>query len=460
MLKKYSCVLIALMMMLITFCGCSYKEIPEKSDIYDNGNWDRNLFEHWQKDGRLEKINISEHDFKKGVCSVCKSKIEDLGDSFVLINFNENSDIRRETRYDLGGNLINEINYEYDNEGRLVNELEHKYYYSKNDILQYSKLFQRGVLLFEYEYAVSEEGSVYAKKQICHDGENGSSLTEFDEYGNALIYNTFDKNGEKIMEITSEYAHHPNGGYYLKKEVILDYGRNEKITYEYDEHFQYILMINEDLAGIYYYEDVFENEYDENGNLVFRRRILNGELFEETYFREPLDLGYITEKHIVYGSDGSFTVFEYDENGKETSAVDYDPEGNIIRGFPFGQYSSERIFTNHLNSNLGFRPEINFTVSEDSILTEYNGENKTFEISGWEWEEFPFSKEEWAGFFDNPEQLIDLAPYGKIMYKPISHFQFMLFSNGDFACVSLMYLNMGSYNQLVIWHIEKLIPAE
>ena len=88
MLKKHFCVLITVFAVLVVFFGCFAEEKTEKPDAYDGSPWYRNLFEHWQTDGRLERINIGEHDFKKGVCSVCKSKIENLGDSFVLTNFN------------------------------------------------------------------------------------------------------------------------------------------------------------------------------------------------------------------------------------------------------------------------------------------------------------------------------------------------------------------------------------
>ncbi|MBR6657005.1 MAG: hypothetical protein IKL18_02390 [Oscillospiraceae bacterium] len=456
MLKKHLCVLIAIFAVLMAFSGCSSEEIPENSDLYENSPWHRNLFEHWQTDGRLEKINVGEHEFKNGVCSVCKTEIEDLGDSFVLTDYREDSKPRRETRYDPSGNMINEINYEYDVEGRLVNKLEHEYYYNKSGILTNSKLFQRGALLYEYEYATAANGSVYTKKQTCHDGENGSSLTEYDEHGNALIYNTYDKNGETITEITSEYSLNSSGNHYVSREVILNYGRNEKIIYEYDEHYQYTLVISEDFAGTYYYEDVYENEYDENGNLVYKRRFQNGQLMEETYFRDPSDTSYVIEKYITYGNDGTFAVFEYDIYGNETNVTDYYKDGSKGVAVAFGEYSFERIFTNPLNSSIS-SSGLKLEIKDSYVSLEDGGESKEFGIRDWIWEEFPFSEEEWNSMFIEGETF-DLKEYGNVMYKSLNQTMFMLSADGELWFIRLFPNNIT--NGFYVWSIDKLIFAE
>ena len=454
-LKKHFCVLITVFAVLVVFFGCFAEEKTEKPDAYDGSPWYRNLFEHWQTDGRLERINIGEHDFKKGVCSVCKSKIENLGDSFVLTNFNEDSNPRRETEYDPDGNVINEINYEYDAEGRLVNKLEHKYYYDENGILTNSKLFQRGALFYEYEYAEAKDGSVYAKKQICHDGENGSAIMEFDENGNCLVYNTFDKKGEKIQEVTSEYAVHPSGNYYITRETTFHYGRNEKIVYEYDEHYQYTLVITEDLAGTYYYEDVYENEYDENGNMVFQRRFQNGQLMEETYFREPKDIGYVIEKYITYGNDGSCKVFEYDINGNETSVTNY-KDGTKGVKIAFGEYSSERIFKNGLNSFFGFG--MTWKIDEISVSVNTESDSKYYDVYEWYWEELPFSEEEWNSMFMEGEAF-SLDGYENIKYQSIGADVFMLSADEELWFIQL-FPNNRTENSFYVWSIDKLILLE
>ena len=89
-----------------------------------------------------------------------------------------------------------------------------------------------------------------------------------------------------------------------------------------------------------------------------------------------------------------------------------------------------------------------------------NGEEKTFPVEEWKWEEFPYSEEEWSALFANPEDLFDLEPFGKILYQPIDDFKFMLLANGDLWFVGLSFLNTGNDCPLVLWSIDKLVPFE
>ena len=474
-LKKYICVLIAFLTVLMAFSGCGWEveivdpteetqktensesEISvselEETPENDSSPWYRNLSEHWQTDERLEKINIGGHEFKNGTCSVCKTEMEDLGDSIVLSDYSKDSNLRRRTEYDPDGKIINEINFEYDNEGRLVNRLEHEYYYSESGILTGSKLFQRDILLFEYEYAAAKDGSVYKKKETCYDEENGNAVIEYDELGNSISYVAFDKSGELLQDCKFEYALDSRGNYYVARETTFDYGRNEKKIYEYDEHFQYTLMLTEALDGSYRYEDVYENEYDEKGNMIFMRRFQDGRLLEETYFRGSEE-GYVIERYITYGKDGFCRVFEYDIHGNETEVTCY-KDGEKGIEVAFGEYSSERIFKNGLNSFSGFGLE--WKINDISVSVETGTESKYYDVYEWYWEEFPYSEEEWNSMFIEGE-IFSLEGYENIMYQSLGADVFLLYADGELWFVQLFPNNVT--NGYYVWSIDKLVPEE
>lgn len=123
--------------------------------------------------------------------------------------------------------------------------------------------------------------------------------------------------------------------------------------------------------------------------------------------------------------------------------------------------SAERIYTNHWHNSWFTVMDGEFTIEEKSLrwVSSY-GEEKTFPVEEWEWQEFPFSEEKWKAFFDDPEDYFDLSPYGKIMFQPIDDFNFFLLANGDLWFVCLSFINTGSDYPLVLRSIDRLEPVK
>ena len=123
--------------------------------------------------------------------------------------------------------------------------------------------------------------------------------------------------------------------------------------------------------------------------------------------------------------------------------------------------STERIYTNPWHNSWFSPMDGEFIIEEKALrwISSY-GEEKTFPVEEWKWEEFPYSEEEWSALFANPEDLFDLEPFGKILYQPIDDFKFMLLANGDLWFVGLSFLNTGNDCPLVLCSIDKLVPFE
>ena len=130
-------------------------------------------------------------------------------------------------------------------------------------------------------------------------------------------------------------------------------------------------------------------------------------------------------------------------------------DASIVPGDVF--LTEERIFSSSLNSVIG-TPDIVYTIKENAIEGEFEGSSKEFPVEKWEWQEFPYSEEEWnAMFFEH--EIFSLEEYGKIMYQPIDLFHFMLLSNGEIWYVQLFPDN-SQENHFWVWYIDKLAPAE
>ena len=123
--------------------------------------------------------------------------------------------------------------------------------------------------------------------------------------------------------------------------------------------------------------------------------------------------------------------------------------------------SAERIYTNRWHNDWFSVIDGEFTIKEKSLRwISSSGEEKSFPVEEWKWEEFPFSDEEWNALFDDQEDPFSLEPYGKIMYQPIDDLRFMLLAEGDPWLVCLSFVNTGTDCPLVIWSIDKLLPTK
>lgn len=122
--------------------------------------------------------------------------------------------------------------------------------------------------------------------------------------------------------------------------------------------------------------------------------------------------------------------------------------------------SAERIYTNEWHNGWMTTLDGKFIIEENAIksVSSY-GEEKSIAVEKWDWQEFPYSEEEWNSMFLEKEP-IPLEQYGKIMYQPLGDFSFMLLADGDIWLVFLNFVNTGSDCPLVVWSIDRLEQIE
>ncbi len=102
-----------------------------------------------------------------------------------------------------------------------------------------------------------------------------------------------------------------------------------------------------------------------------------------------------------------------------------------------------------------------YEITEDSVIYKYDvySEEKVFPVEKWEWQEFPYTQEEWKALFEIPEFYLDIFQYGKIMYQPINEFVSLLLVDGEILCMNISLINSEDY-PLQVTYIEHLTPAD
>ncbi|MBR3611455.1 MAG: hypothetical protein IKL57_08385 [Oscillospiraceae bacterium] len=102
-----------------------------------------------------------------------------------------------------------------------------------------------------------------------------------------------------------------------------------------------------------------------------------------------------------------------------------------------------------------------YEITEDSVVCKYSvySEEKVLPVEKWEWQEFPYSEEEWNELFLVPEEIFDIFQYGKIMYQPITELSSFLLVDGEIWCMNITPVNDENHPFLV-HSIELLLPED
>ena len=81
---------------------------------------------------------------------------------------------------------------------------------------------------------------------------------------------------------------------------------------------------------------------------------------------------------------------------------------------------------------------------------------ETIPVSKWEWQEFPYTDEEWRDLFwpQVPAPIDILALYKEILYQPLNNNKFLLFADGDLLIVEL---HKNPQKERYIWSIYSLV---
>lgn len=283
--------------------------------------WDWNGTEHWKTCECGEKVDAAAHAAGEDmICADCGVELWDLGDGSVdAYSYDEYGNSLRSVSFDAEGNILSEYRceYEYDDAG---------------NILQ-SKSYIDGVLESEDFYTMGSEGCMIHTKCVMYMEDGSTTINEYDEYGNVILLQSFDTDGNVTLDSRAEYAQDDDGEFYKVKQTEV-YDNGEKIVAAYNSCGDIVHRERYNADGTLEGEDVWEYGYDENGNWQWRKEYVDGKLFHEIVSYAEFSDGSYTmrypDKVIQYYEDGSYSVMHLDENSEIIEQHDYDADGNKI----------------------------------------------------------------------------------------------------------------------------------
>lgn len=218
--------------------------------------------------------------------------------------------------YDERGNLV--LRETKDGEGALT--YRSSFEYDEGDKLL-REISEGSTLEYEYNDAGEKEKAIRKNNDGTVIGE---ILYEYDEKNKLTIENYYGRS-EALEE---SRAYDENG--ILRKSTF--YMENEEAGFvdEYNEKGDLIKSITNDFQGSFW-EQVYDNEYDENGNLVkvnVMSKVANdSDKVEEEIIYYEYDENGNRVKEVV--DDVIRTEYEYDENGNKIKETMYESEGKI-----------------------------------------------------------------------------------------------------------------------------------
>ena len=216
---------------------------------------------------------------------------------------------------------------------------------------------ENGKLVLEYEYAVTEDGFGYPKKETAYY-EDCVFVNEYDENTSPTKFTEYDLAGEIISETEFEYSEDSSGNLYCSRETVINYSNSTKTVTEHDEtlniHQIETFSLEGDAPTLISVEN-HEYEYDGLGRPVYYRETINGEISCEDFIAYSDENSYdgYYDKKIIYNEDRSYTVFDYDESGNLFSETEYSvsENGTVTRGLCAMDeqgYKTRRKRRNHL----------------------------------------------------------------------------------------------------------------
>lgn len=290
---------------LLVFAGCAEKENEETVHTHEAGAvWEWNGTQHWHVCACGEKMDEEAHEVEETNCKICGVEIWDLGDGSVLaISSTEYDDLHKMITYDADGNVVSETvnEYVYDENG---NKLSGKYY-------------EDGVLQSEETYVLTEAGENYVEESKGYYEDRSWFVNEYDKEGNVLRAYSCDISGDITSETLYEYGYRADGECYKTKMTCLEaYGST--IT-EYNENGDMIRWETYDASGELESYETYEYGYDEDGEKLWMKQyakdVLVYEVVSYGVFTDAFETTRYPKDVVEYHEDGSKTVYEYDQNG-------------------------------------------------------------------------------------------------------------------------------------------------
>ena len=218
--------------------------------------------------------------------------------------------------YDQQGNICQQT--DYDAQGNVISEMGCETVYDAAGNPQHQKNYYDGVLESEYFYQPNGEGEVYMSQEILY-ASDCKYISEYDENWNLLSHTTCDLEGmvlsQEVYEL--EYDHQGN----VAKTTCYTDGELSNISQDFLGPDGSLYNI----SNIYYengqvvYAMANEYEFDETGCLMEQREYVNDILSHQITYHGNADDGY----YLAYEA-------AYDETGSLLWEKRYDTQGNLI----------------------------------------------------------------------------------------------------------------------------------
>lgn len=284
-------------------------------------SWERNVSEHWQICECGEEFNRGDHTLDLDECTVCKSQVYTYDGGADIYNYNDNGDLEKITCYDGDGNVISEsiTEIEYDENGNILKETT----------------YENGSISSISEFALAEDSKSYQKSYVSFMPDGSKNIFNYNTDGNITETQSYTAEGSVIYEELYEYKTDSNGNQYNSVITQNNFELGTVSVFEMSENGDMIMSVEKDLDGNIIYEDRYDREYDENGNKLWEKHYVNGELVYEVIEYSLSEDGNwaFPKKEIEYTEEGLTKVYDYNEKGELILEKDYDENGNVVYYF-------------------------------------------------------------------------------------------------------------------------------
>ena len=266
---------------------------------------------------------------------------------------------RREIQYN-EEDLKSSVKY-YDEYENLYLEIKYEYTYDADGVLTLTKEYDGDFLSLEivhsrttYKYANDD---TYESKQTSYFSDGTKSVAIFNENHDTVSRTEYTANGEVRYNNEYEYAFDDYGNYlsvkvytngilsreekhsvttgtdkytYMSKYIEYRDDGSKRVTL-YDEHGNITSSTDYDKEGKEQQTIIYTFVRDDSGNLLSRKKHVNGKLVEEyeySYYANDQTETYIS-KTTEYNEDSTKTVSTFDENYNTLSIEEYDENGEL-----------------------------------------------------------------------------------------------------------------------------------
>ncbi|MBE6582440.1 MAG: hypothetical protein E7648_04155 [Ruminococcaceae bacterium] len=374
-MKKITSFVLALIMLAAMLSACAEKH------SHKNDPWTATVEGHYQicEDSK-KKINEGKHTLDdENRCTECGATLRAFSPR--VLEF---------TAYNKYGLRDHYVEYRM---GKEVFRRVYEYVYKKGKPVSYTaydgtEIYEEGIVIKkngEYERLALKRnhGDYYSVRTYDEDGlltsvtdyiNSGKVMNEYkytyekDSKGNAISRTTYESDRKVVLE---KYALDEEGDLYVCEEIV----------YNADGTVRYVEKINADgYSGEYTgYENgeieyVQKNEcvFDEKGNILSRKEIINGDLcYERTYKYANYEYAYpktILGEHKYYSQYGETYIDTYDDYGEIVLSKTVDSDGKTV-----GEVKIE--YTRDELDRVTFEKEIEDDFVSCETAYEYDGDS-------------------------------------------------------------------------------------